>query len=658
MSYQTSGNIYHIVNNQFISILTPDAALYGYYAKLLLRDLPHTTDVHLIEYVLFFITKYSSFTLDQAIYYSPAFFSSLIIIPAMLISNLYIKIKKIVFLVGLTTGIGYGYYSRSYLGYFDTDILNTFFPMMILYGMLITIKKEDYKYSIIIITANVLFLAWYHSSEIIVYALNISFVLYSLIFYRTNADFYKISVLVMISIAKLFIIYKLFILLTLFLVFKYFKIKYKYFLIIYIIVFILAIYKIDFTQFIYHANRYLFKEEFLNQGNHFFLAPMQLVSEARSIDAVKLIKLMSGNIWIFILSIIGYIMLVSRHKEIILGLPLIVFGLLSFKTGIRFHIYTVSIFIISYAYLSYYLILKFKMKYLKSYLILLSFFTLAIYENYNFVKYINTKIAFPVFNSEQIVALNKLKNISNQNDSVVTWWDYGWPIWYYTNMNTLIDNGKHHADNYTVSKILMSNSQKFSNHASHYFYDLVNENYAETAILKALKLNKNSEDFFKEIENKKISIPIKTDKYLVLPYQITSLLHTISSFENIDIKNAKRLNPKYIYRFKKIGEDKNYIYLDNNTKYDKYKGVIVNKKSIIKIKQFLKITFKNNKKMLSKAIGHKNGFYFISIGDFYYIMDEYFFNSTIVQLLFLNNYDKEYFKPIFIGKTISIYKIK
>ncbi len=335
----------------------------------------------------------------------------------MLISNLYIdKYKFIVVLIGLISGIGYGYYSRSYLGYFDTDVLNTFFPMMILYGMLATIKYNSIKFLFIVVVSDILYLYWYHSSEPLVYSLNGLFLLYCLIFYFKDIF------------------------------------KNKYILLLLISILILVLFNIDISQFQHHANRYIFKQEILNQGSFKFVAPMQLVAEAIDTNILYIVKLISGNLFIFILSFIGYLLLVFKHKEMILALPMIVLGFLSVEAGVRFHIYAIPMMVISYFYFIYYLSSKFDKKLS---IALISFlFLFTVYENYKSVKYWNTKIAYPVFMPEQVSALKKLESISNLNDYAVSWWDYGWPIEYYTNLKTLIDNGRHHEDNYTVAHIL------------------------------------------------------------------------------------------------------------------------------------------------------------------------------------------------------------
>jgi len=53
-----------------------------------------------------------------------------------------------------------------------------------------------------------------------------------------------------------------------------------------------------------------------------------------------------------------------------------------------------------------------------------------------------------LFNTtDDMKKLNNLKSTLKKDDFIMTWWDYGWLLWYYTNnKNTLIDNGKHQQD--------------------------------------------------------------------------------------------------------------------------------------------------------------------------------------------------------------------
>ncbi len=52
----------------------------------------------------------------------------------------------------------------------------------------------------------------------------------------------------------------------------------------------------------------------------------------------------------------------------------------------------------------------------------------------------------------------KLDKMSDAKDYTLAWWDYGYPIWFYSNTNTIIDGGKHQNDNFIISKIMQTSS--------------------------------------------------------------------------------------------------------------------------------------------------------------------------------------------------------
>jgi len=280
-----------------------------------------------------------------------------------------------------------------------------------------------------------------------------------------------------------------------------------------------------------------------------------------------------------------------------------------------------------------------------------------IYENAKSVRFWNTKVAKPVFNPEQIKALKLMKDASSSKDYAVTWWDYGWPIWYYTNMKTMIDNGKHHEDNYTVAKILMSPSQTFSFNATHHFYDLYSKRNTP-AIMQALKQEKNINSLLEKLSNDNMEHKKNVDKYLVLPIQMTKLIYTIFTFSNVDPNTGEKLKKKLFLEYKKTGEDSKYIILDKNIKIDKKNALLIQNKTKIPIKNFYHILIKNNQKLLKEINAHKVGLHVVNYNGKYYIMDDYFLNTTFVQLMFFNNYNKRYFEPIYTGNSISIFKVK
>lgn len=653
---QTQDGYLFTYNNHFISILSPDPALYGYYATLLLNGLPHNSDVSMIEYVIYALVKFTPFSLDFVMYFTPALLASFVSIPVILILYFYVRSHLILFCAGLISAIGYGFYSRTYLGYFDTDVLNVFFPMMIIYSMILVLKKQDYRYAIIGIIFNIGYLFWYHSSEPLVYALNGFFILFCCVFFLKTSELYKVSILFGLSIIKIAFLYKIIALAVVFVGFYFVKLDYRYFLGLFVLAFIAILYKIDLSQFTFHLDRYLFKSENIQNLNYKFLAPMQLVAEAQGAKFDDVIKLISGNIFIFVLSIIGYLLFVVRHKEFLVSLPLLAIGLLSLEAGIRFHIYGVAVLVLGYFYLVYFITTGLKYNYAKNIVILLSL-VYPTYENYKSIEFWNTKVARPVLFPEQLKALDILKKQATSKDYIVTWWDYGWPLWYYTGMKTMIDNGRHHEDNFTVAKILMSQNQTFAHNAIHHFYDIYSQNQSP-AIIQALKKEKEPSKLFKMLENPQMKHKKNVDKYLVLPLQMTKLIYTIFTFENVDPKTGKKLPQKLFFEYNQIDETKDYILLDKGVKIDKTKGLIIQGDVTIPVKKFYHIIHRNNQKLLKEIDAYPQGLHLINYEGKYYMMDDYFFNTLFIQLMFFNNYDKRYFEPVYTGTSIGIFKVK
>ena len=657
LSYTIYTNSFFNIAGHPLSIFTPDAALYGHYAQLLLASKPHLTDVHLLEYILYYLVKYTPFTLDQVILYLPAFLSSLVVVPVMLIMRLYSKSNLEVLFSGVLAGVGYGYYSRTYLGYCDTDILNIVLPMFILYSMLFIVKRERYNYILLTLLGNVFYIFWYHSSLVLVVTMNFLFILYLLVKSFKKAQSYKMALLVILSIVKIYFLYKTALFVILFVGLKYLKISYKYYIGFFLSVFILALTRINLSEFIINAQRYIFKTDELHIENFDFIAPMQLVSEATNIGIMELAHLVSGNIFLFILSLFGYILLTYKHREMLLALPMLLLGLLSFKAGVRFHIYAVPIMVIGYIYFIHFFIPKLQ---LKKYFSLFLFFVMlvpALYANYSSLVYWNTQVARPVFFPEQVKALQDLKERAKKGSYAVAWWDYGWPIWYYSDLDTMIDNGRHHADNYTVSNIFMSNSQRFSHNAIHYFYDTFAKKNRD-AILQGLKKYKSISKLFAHIDAMQINKDETIDKYIILPIQMSKLLYTIYIYANIDPLTGKKLSNHIFRQYTIRKETKNFIYFNSNVKLDKSKSLLIQNKKSTFIKKFVQIAFFGTKKMKRVTDFSKDGLILVKLLNNYFVMDDYFYNSTLTQLLFLNKYDKRYFEPFYEGETISIYKVK
>jgi len=85
---------------------------------------------------------------------------------------------------------------------------------------------------------------------------------------------------------------------------------------------------------------------------HFFTV-MQTIREAGKIPFETFANRISGHTVTFILSIIGYIWLALRHRIMLLGLPMIGLGFLAYSGGLRFTIYAVPVLALGIAFFVY-----------------------------------------------------------------------------------------------------------------------------------------------------------------------------------------------------------------------------------------------------------------------------------------------------------------
>jgi hypothetical protein len=661
MAWMHIDSYLHLLDGSFISILTHDAALYGHYAKCLLNNQPHIVDVHSIEYLIYTLVTFTPFSLDQILYFSPMFLAPLVVIPTLLLAKHYIDSKSILFAIGIFSGIGFGFYSRSYLGYFDTDTLNLFFVMFILYGVVTYVKSRATNRLIVLLLSNLLFMTWYHSSIPLIYGLNGLFLLYLFIQDYKKTENYKVALLVIVSIIPLSFAYKLLLLASLFIVFRFLNLSYKYYLFtsIFVLLFLL-LFQFDIVELLmFHSKRYLFRETMLLKDGFYFVPPMDSIAESSKASFQAIITLLSGNIIILMVSLVGYLLLLTKHKEMLLSLPLIAIGLGSFIMGPRFHFYATAILIIGFFYLAYVLMKSIKLKSVLILPITLLLSTPLMYESYKTIYHWN-KQAYPIFTAQQIKVLQKLEQEVKPSDYAVTWWDYGWPLKYYTGLNTIIDNGIHHADNYLIAQILLSQEAGFTYNTIEYFYELHQETHTEV-MPRALQNYNSMYDFWEDIRNQTLHKPHKVDKYIILPFQIAQFGYTMYKFKNIDPITGKRLDENQIFlQYYIVGEDKRFIYLTDHTKLDKQTFTVVNSDQSILHLSSLDLTFSNGttpnvKQFKSLYIEKPKA---IVYGNKFYIVSDDFYHSLLIQMLIFGNYDKNYFELYHLDQTMAIYKVK
>lgn len=295
------------------------------------------------------------FSFESIILYMSVFFSSLIVVPLILITKEFNQILM-GFFAALLASIAKSYYNRTMAGYYDTDMLAIVLPMFVLYFMVRLILRQD-PLSLIALPSFVgLYLWWYPSS----YTLNVAFMglflLHTLIFHRRDKICYQAVLLSALMLSNIPWFYQSAILVLLFALFvlknHYFSFRLMGILSAAIVLFLGLSGGID--PILYQLKFYIFRDDAsasLAQGFAYFNVS-QTIQEAESIDLSTFMQRISGSEPVFLASLLGLLLLVRRHRVMILALPMLVLGFLALKGGLRFTIYAVPVMALGFGYLS------------------------------------------------------------------------------------------------------------------------------------------------------------------------------------------------------------------------------------------------------------------------------------------------------------------
>ncbi len=623
-----------------------------------------------------YATKLLPFSFETVILYLPAVISSLIVIPIILAGRLMGNVL-LGFFAALLGSIAWSYYNRTMVGYYDSDMFAILLQFTIFYNLLHVIYKKNM--SSILIAAFFIFIYpyFYIQGMTIVFAVFIFTVVYLFLEYKgfiqesetvpfkrdaitffTTVILLSIALMVTLPIEMRIL---LFVVATIFL----FKKRLNPRVLAYIAIgsfigFLLFsnIFQVMLIRLASYTNRGVTME-----GLHFYQV-IQTVREAGAIPMTTIANRISGSSLGLLLSFVGFIVLIFKHKPFIIALPLIGVGLFSYVGGLRFTVYAVPIAAISAIYL-FHVIIKTVSDKKSIYIVAMTLLTATmLYPNIEHI--IGYKVP-TVLNKTEVNDLAKLNELSSRQDYTLAWWDYGYPIWYYSDTSTLIDGGKHQNDNFIISKIMQTSSPELAAHLSRVSVETyVDSNYSNVANTLFKNQQKDQLDpnlFLSELEDQNYKLPKKTrDIYLYLPYRMMNIFPTVAIFGNLDLTTGKAERKISFYPTNAVNNKNGIITFRNGITFDAKKGEITLGQQKKKVKNFIVTqNTKQGKIQLQSQLYHTDGEYAIvymkSYGRFI-VMDSETFNSTYVQMFMLEKYDKDLFELVVSSSSSKIYKLK
>ena len=660
-----------------------------------------------------YATKFTHFSLDTVSLYLPAIISSLIVIPIVLTGRL-LGNTLLGFLAALLGSIAWSYYNRTMVGYYDSDMFSVFLQFMIFYSFLSVVYKKSL--ITIILSSFLVFIYpyFYPQGLTLVYAMYILLVIYLAFEYKGEAllDLLIERFTYLKFLRKVFLVnidnennspkafkegaislYGTVVLLSIPLMIVL-SVEMRVLLFI-IFLAILLTQKLEekqllflalasFLAFLFFGNVFAviwshvvtYADRGVAEGSLKFYEVVQTVREAGKIPFSTMANRISGSQIGVIVSLIGYVLLVMRHKAFLIALPLIGIGVFSLVGGLRFTVYAVPVAAISAVYLFFVLGDRIKesvadkgLQNITKYTFVILATAAMIYPN---IKHIQGYLVPTVLNKTEVADLDKLDDMASNKDYTLTWWDYGYPIWYYSDTNTLIDGGKHTHDNYIISKLMFSDSpQQVANLSRLAVETYVDSNYSIVADTLFKGSDKSPKHFMDDLKSENYELPEKTrEVYLYFPFRMMRIFPTVGVFGNINLKTGKEERKIYFSPLSVAQQANGKVLFRNGTIYDGTKGTVEvilkeNNKYVKKTKKVYRFDVAgygaNGKTKVQSKLHSISGEYCIVFLQSYgqiVVMDRKTYNSAYVQMFMLGKYDKNLFELVVTSPYTKIYKVK
>ncbi len=626
----------------------------------------------------FLLSKILPVSLNSITIYMSVFLAPLVAVPIILIAREY-KILGAGIIAALLACVLPGYYIRTLGGYFDSDMLNIVLPMLAIWALIRLAQNGSQRNLILPAVFMALYDWWYPSSYSLNLAITIMFLFYALIFDRRNEINYKAVILMAVTVINFDVYYKD-IIVNYILLLKIILIVSLYYLMVKIpssqskkILWILGALIIalyiafgGLNPVFIHIEAYIRKDVGQAFGTFNFYGVRKTVNEVANADFMKFVHYCSGNIFIFICAIAGLAFMFIKFRSFILSLPMIALGFLALFGGVRFAMYMTPMIAFGFAYFVYFTLNYFEIRaWLKnSMLIVLT--CLALLPSLDYIY--KFRVA-PVLMKDAVAPLAELKNKADREDYVLSWWDYGYLIRYYSDVKVVADPGDRQIGIYSFLAAFSINKDQISSaNMARLNVEYIERNYSENnSSLLQMQKDYNEPDinkFLKSLGDKNFKLPQKTKEvyYYFVPHMM-DILPNILKISNIDIATGEEFwEPlAYVGYDIKIGEDGVSIIVGSEcTLPSADPEYLIHDGKKMPINSYYQVGEVDGKLVkLSKQVDKNSKLYVIFLPDYQRILvlDETVFNSTFIQLFVLENYDKELFEPVYLSNSARIYKL-
>lgn len=665
--FQTSDISAFWLDSEPLPIWSPDAGLYGYYAKQILsgHNYPFSAE-YMPGYLVAFTVKVLGISVDKAMFWLPAMLSSLIVVPVILSAHA-LRQTTLGFIAALIAGSGANYYTRSHLGYMDTDTLNLFLPWMAITFWIFALVKKRLLWAVLGALLLLCFKLWYHSSASVLLGLVAGLLVTVVLFYRKEPVAYAAMLLAATVIVPLhgwMPLAAIAALGTLFyLVDSRSQLGIKPYLALLLIGVIAAPFVIDINTYIERAQDYLQKPEMLEiatpHGLYRFADVLATVIEAEGAPIWQINALFSGLIVFVVPAIAGFLLMAWAYPALWVAAPMLVLGVLSETAGIRFTMYATPALALGFAYLAFLATYKLTANPLVKRLLPYGFGLAAVALMLFNVLRFNPHLQPFYFKHNEVKALHAFVQKSKRNDTILSWWDFGWPLWYYTGRNnTLLDNGRHGSDTFYIGNMLLSSNPVFVANAARYANQIKNSGHPE--VTPFIARHGDVFEKFRAFSRPDTNLSSSGDAYILLHRDMLAVLPTIAEIADRDPRTGKptRQRQFYISDLRRPFTGKSPMVYGDTFTLDLRNGVITgNDGASTRVGGV--VVSENGELTAAQRYDKRSPMFIILYNKTKALyMDSSVFNSFLIQTLVLDRYDKSRFEKVADTGVMKILKVK
>jgi undecaprenyl-diphosphooligosaccharide--protein glycosyltransferase len=323
-------------------------------------------------------------------------------------------------------------------------------------------------------------------------------------------------------------------------------------------------------------------------------------------------------------------------------------GLLSLKAGVRFTTFAVPVIVAGNLYLFYYIWQKLKQRRLSFLLFALPTIALFFYY-FNIMLYYN-HILSPFFKREQLLAITTHLN-NNKKGYVLTWWDYGYALKYYTNKRTLIDNSKHHWDNFIVARTLFSSNEQFIANFDRFFVE-THDKFHLWSVFPYVVKRYTLHDLLQKLQTSDLGVKHKNEIYYYFDDRILTKLPVIEDFAYT--KGEKKRGFVWVDEIRSISTSKGFV-RSKMVNVDLRRGVFEVRGKRDRIG---KVVFHDGEKVVDVYRYRRDPYTLIVYKNRYLIGTSGYLGSFFFRAFFFNALDPKLFETLTYNKSAKIFRLR